>query len=279
MTSLYEALKASKTKRFPDYWTLLWGRKLSAAMIKTITGTLPLTFTAKGGNAVDWTISGNSGGVGERTKNSFEIIPSDQTITETGTLIFATNVENGTITANGTCGSSISTVKQSFMVTPELAGDYYFSGSFNQTSSTSTFDAYMYDLTAHAFIQKWDGTTRSPYIKGTESQEVKLIEGHSTELTFRVYKNTTVDNLVFKPMLRPADTTPEFIPYGYQVPITISQDGESDKSYEIFIGDAPLGEGETVSKTSTGIDIELFEGENTVSTTLTNKPEMTIKYK
>jgi hypothetical protein len=49
--------------------------------------------------------------------------------------------------------------------------------------------------------------------------------------------------------------------------------------YDIYIGDTPLTEGETVSKTSTGVDIELFEGENTVSTTLYNKPTMEIKYK
>lgn len=71
-----------------------------------------------------------------------------------------------------------------------------------------------------------------------------------------------------------------YIPYGYQIPLTISQQGEqSDKTYDIYIGDSPLTEGETVSKTSTGVDIELFNGENTVSTTLYNKPAMEIKYK
>jgi hypothetical protein len=49
--------------------------------------------------------------------------------------------------------------------------------------------------------------------------------------------------------------------------------------YDIYIGDSPLTEGETVSKTSTGQDIELFEGENVVSTTLYNKPEVEIKYR
>lgn len=59
----YDILKASKVKAevFPDYWTLLWGRKLSESMIKTLTGTLPLTFTARGGNMADWVISGNDG--------------------------------------------------------------------------------------------------------------------------------------------------------------------------------------------------------------------------
>lgn len=57
--SLYEVLKASKTERFPDYWTLLWGRKLSAKMIKTLTGTLPLTFITNENHLRSWSIYGN----------------------------------------------------------------------------------------------------------------------------------------------------------------------------------------------------------------------------
>ena len=70
-----------------------------------------------------------------------------------------------------------------------------------------------------------------------------------------------------------------YIPHGYQIPLTVSQQGQPDKTVDIYIGDSPLTEGETVSKSSTGVDIELFEGENTVSTTLYNKPTMEIKYK
>lgn len=81
-------------------------------------------------------------------------------------------------------------------------------------------------------------------------------------------------------MLVKGPTAPTtYIPYGYQIPLTVSQQGQPDKTVDIYIGDSPLTEGETVSKTSTGVDIELFEGENTVSTTLYNKPTMEIKYK
>ena len=69
-----------------------------------------------------------------------------------------------------------------------------------------------------------------------------------------------------------------FIPYGYKVPLTVSQQGQPDKTVDIYIGDSPLTEGETVSKTSTGVDIELFDGENVISTTLYNKPETAITY-
>lgn len=68
--------------------------------------------------------------------------------------------------------------------------------------------------------------------------------------------------------------------YGVVPAICIPMDEVYDcNEVDIYIGDSPLTKGETVSKTSTGVDIELFEGENTVSTTLYNKPEMEIKYK
>lgn len=44
---------------------------------------------------------------------------------------------------------------------------------------------------------------------------------------------------------------------------------------DIYIGDSPLTEGQTVSNTQ---DIEVFEGENTIDTTLYNKPVMEIEY-
>lgn len=68
--------------------------------------------------------------------------------------------------------------------------------------------------------------------------------------------------------------------FGVAPAICIPMDEVYDcNEVDIYIGDSPLTEGETVSKTSTGVDIELFEGENTVSTTLYNKPTMEIKYK
>lgn len=224
-------------------------------------------------------------GVGERTKNIFQIIPSEQIITETGSLGFTVDAFVGTIVATGTSGTEAS-VKQRFTVSSEMAGNYYFSADFNLIGSSSTFDAYLYDLTAKAFITKWNGTTRSPFIHGTESQEVLLIEGHDVEVTFRIYKKTTVDELIFKPMLRPANTTSDFIPYGYQIPLITMDAKTAEYVYktDVFIGDSPLTEGESVSKSSTGLDIKTItigadNYPNKLIASLSNKPEMTIKYK
>jgi hypothetical protein len=276
--SLYEVLKASKTERFPDYWTLLWGRKLSASMIKTITGTLPLTFTAKGGNAVDWTISGNAEGIGEQTKNIVDI--SSFNNIDQNNVVMILNDDNATVSVyttdtppaqmQGLCN---------FMVSD--TGNYLLSG-IPEDAPNSALNSYIWDRDENGRAKAWDKVTDMDTCnKNSQPVEVYLEQGVRYQLRVRVQISygKHEEPVIVSPMIRFDGTTDSFIPFGYQIPITISQDGESDKSYEIFIGDAPLTEGKTVSKTSTGIDIELLEGENTVSTTLTNKPEMTIKYK
>ena len=98
-------------------------------------------------------------------------------------------------------------------------------------------------------------------------------------ISFRVQANTAAGSLTVKPMLTDDSTVPDsFIPHGYQIPITVSQQGQTDKTYDIYIGENPLTEGETVSKTSTGVDIELFSGDNIIDTSLYNKPNTSITY-
>ena len=58
---------------------------------------------------------------------------------------------------------------------------------------------------------------------------------------------------------------------GYIIPLVVN-----GNTINIPIGSAALTEGETVSRTSTNIDIPTIDGENTITTTLTNKPTMKI---
>lgn len=64
---------------------------------------------------------------------------------------------------------------------------------------------------------------------------------------------------------------------GYKIPLLVTS-GQQSTPYTIYIGSAPLTEGQSVTKTSSGTDIALYQGENTISTTLGNKPEMKIDY-
>ena len=65
------------------------------------------------------------------------------------------------------------------------------------------------------------------------------------------------------------------ITQGYHVPLDIRSEN-NEKHMDIYIGDSPLTEGQSVSRDSTGIEIEVEQGTSVIETTLTNKPEMII---
>lgn len=200
-------------------------------------------------------------GVGERTKNLLNIGVTSGTVNN---VTFTVDKNTGIIIANSNGAASATTTvswQKDFS-----AGTYIFSAQLNGANDTYRMDVSKTDWTFVA-------------VNYTGENTITLAE--DTQLRFRVviFSDYIADNVVFKPMLRLHDTTPDFIPYGYLIPLAVSQTGQTNKNYDIYIGDSPLTEGETISKTSTGQDIELFNGENTVSTTLYNKPPMEIKYK
>lgn len=218
-------------------------------------------------------------GVGERTKN-YANVETEATVAG---VTFTVDPDAGTVTANGTATGRDANFAVLFN-SPGLPnnstvppGNYYFSGCPNG-GGNSSYNCYLWDNDTGARSKQWDGTTDVDTDLGQGNCQVQ-INGHQQNITLRIRNGYIANNVVFKPMLRAADTTPDFIPFGYEIPLVVSQQGQPDKTYDIYIGDSPLTEGETVSKTSTGVDLELFEGENTVSTTLYNKPEMKIKYK
>ena len=401
----YDILKASKVKAevFPDYWTLLWGRKMSASMIKTITGVLPLTFTAKGGTAVDWVIYGNDDNGTEQLMNCSTIsggvlneygvvIGADATTNihaDNGSISFTTgskwrgivtdfteiksDVENVTLTYSGdraanwrfcfydnsqtfisqspdidrqtrvvdipnntkyfrvsaqfeTAGTysltSLSIVKGSTapdhyipyqqgvgertaQLFPDTVGKQVITAAADTvfvTSITNPMTLAAGRYTIHYYQStSMTSNTRNTLLVFAVATGVQTYESSATNhnldagwysWTFdipndgsyqiRIWINNASDEVkATNFILTKGETaTPtEYIPHGYQIPLTVSQKGQPDKTYDIYIGDSPLTEGETVSKTSTGVDIELFEGENVVSTTLYNKPAIKIKYK
>lgn len=235
--------------------------------IKTITGTLPLTFTAKGGTAADWVIEGNAQGVGERTKNHVDI-------TGFNSMLYGVRwyEDNGRLKASGTYTDNAAHTQPRFYVKLN-AGTYTMSGSPNFAQSGVYLQVgTCTDERGSNFSSLGSDTGTGYTFMLQEGSWVGIRVVTATSL----YQQTV--DLILPLMLRLADTTPEFIPHGYQIPITVSQQGQPDKTVGIYIGADPLTEGETVSKASTGVDIELFEGENVISTTLYNKPTMKITY-
>lgn len=242
---LFDIKNGSKMPYSKNYFDTLFAAKLEELGVKTITGTLPLTFITKAGNAVDWVISGNDAvyegqqGVGERTENLVEAKIANTNINNNGQIISNPDYATWVVPVNQGVTYAFTTdgaVYAEYTEYPVMGSVAYNNKRVTATTVfTATIDGYI------AFRTSPDYATAMCVIGST------------------------------------APTT--YIPHGYQIPLTVSQQGQTDKNYDIFIGDSPLTEGETVSKTSTGVDIELFEGSNTVSTTLYNKPTMEIKYK
>ena len=280
MTSLYEALKASKTKRFPDYWTLLWGRKLSAKLIKTLTSVLPLTFNTSETKLREWEIRGNDD-VGKNVVNLVGISSKSA-----GNVTLTPDAVNGTVTVTTSDGqaSTAECVISGIYLPANIEGNYYLSGCPEGGDSARTYDIYPWDETAGRRPMQWDGVTQALSSTGNTPVEVQFIAGHRYRIGVRVRSGNDVNGLIFRPMVRPADTTADFEPYqigvgqhtenGYIIPLSVN-----GNAVNISIGDSPLTAGESVSQTSTGIGIATAVGANTISTSLFNAPEMTITYK
>ncbi len=64
----------------------------------------------------------------------------------------------------------------------------------------------------------------------------------------------------------------------YYIPLTITN-GTQSKSQNILIGASPMVKDQTVSKTSSGVEIECLSGNNVIDVSSGTKPKMRIRYK
>lgn len=221
-------------------------------------------------------------GVGEKTKNLLEITAESQTING---VTFTVDKQAGTVTATRESASSSDAIL-AIEIPDEVKGqNLYFSGCPSE-GSANTYNVYTVDYVTTVRALQWDGTTPTVTDYGTSNNEVKYVEGHRSQIRLRIKAGYDAQNVVFKPMLRRADTTSDFIPYGYQIPLITMDAKTAEYVYktDVFIGDSPLTEGESVSKSSTGLDVKTItigadDYPNKLITSLSNKPEMTIKYK
>lgn len=211
----------------------------------TITGNLPLIFTAKAGNAVDWTIYGNAEGVGERTVNLFDV-NAEKEVAFSATYKY---------TLIGLEAGQYYTCSTNFESADHSTASLYFGGS----SSNANGVWASRPLTVAASSQ------------GTIDVYVRFIS-YGTGAP-NIYDDIVAGN-VWVMVVKGSTAPSSYVPYGYEIPISVN-----DIPQTFYIGSSPLTAGQSISKTSTGIDIELLEGENIISTTLYNKPKMTIKYK
>lgn len=268
----YLAAKSGKLPASPDMdmFSYLLG-KSQASPTKTITGVPPFTFKSNGDNLVDWSIKGNTGGVGERTKNLLEITATSEEMALNG-IKFTVDKENGIIIANGQ--ATTLRIFDVGTITNETSKpiDYYLSGGADGGAESTYF---LIGTNVNVRLKKWNGTSdMNGSISLTNDQQMQIPAGVTGTMRIYIRKGTVCENLVFKPMVRLPHTSADFIPYGYEIPVTCG-----GTTTDIFIGDSPLGADDTITRTITGVDIPTVNGSNTLTVdTYVQPSEMTITY-
>lgn len=284
MQSLYELLKASKGLPVSDMYAALWGKSVAESSIKTITGTLPIYFSTSENRLRDWVIYGNN----DVGKNLLE---NTGTTIERYGVTFTRNAD-GTVVANGTSTSN-NCIFYVGNVTLEPDKTYIYNGCPAGGGDQTTYCLYF-------------GGRSSDWADFGAGKTLPAVT-ESTTLSSRiiVYSGTTVENLIFRPMVREAGTSSTFNPYqvgvgektenGYVVNIgvgfvPIPQDPEPSlyTRKTINLGESPLTEGQTLSMSDfgdlgtvghTNMYIAAFTGFHYDSQLSYNQPAMMIKYK
>lgn len=254
-----------------DFFEELFAENTKPSKIETLTGVPPLTFVSDGSNLVDWAISGNSGGVGERTKNLFELAEPQTTVYN---VDFVPDKKTGKIVASGLCSSTASSqarfsfngderriISESFLQNGmKFSCDGLVSGSVCGIAYYTSNDMYISEQDCEP---------------GYSEQTIAIPE---TAVKFRAFvrkqQKAGAADVIFKPMLRPADTSSDFEPYGYKIPITCG-----GVTTNIFT-QSQLMDGDVLTLADTGVNIPTTDGSNTLTVGTTVQPSsMTITYK
>lgn len=170
-------------------------------------------------------------------------------INETAGATIDVDRQAGTVTINGTTNNAVAEVIFYMTLTE---GDYWYSGVPNQEDNSIMAKLMNTHIRPPYEFNKWDGSEPGSDIGYGEEAVV-----NASPVRYRLYfaPNHTFNNFVIKPKLQKAT-------------ITTHKD--------IYTGSSPLTEGQSVSRDSTGIEIEVEQGTSVIETTLTNKPEMNV---
>lgn len=235
-------------------------------------GTLPLTFTSHtAGNASDWSISGNDK-VGKNLVDFMAGEPAQGvTINEfdaqTGSMVIssATRYRGVTIFFNFQDGKTYTVSAYNNIATSNARitlrsidrNTIIYSSSLASTGQkTITFTYSAIDYPSGLYISLIPNMSDDGQIHTISLSNLMLVEGSTTPSTFEPYQigiGQRTNN-------------------GYIVPLSVN-----GNTVNIPIGNAPLTEGQSVNKTSTGVDIAAQAGSNTITTSLYNKPSMSIE--
>ena len=279
----FDILLQMKTgKKVPyskSYFDTLFAAKLAEMQIKTLTGTLPLVFRTSETALRSWTIYGNNTPhIAQQTSVlplTFATVEDELRDWEIRGNDESYNLWNGTIEQGTTGGGQ-----------PQSASNRVRSNTFSILPGEYTFTFNNFENYQFAYDMR---DKNKAYIGGTgwlKSNTFTL----GNDVRYLLIKIKRNDNGDLTPqeindiMLVKGSTPPStYIPYQqgvgqlvndhYEIPLSVN-----GSTVNLTIGNAPLTAGQSISKTSTGVDIATAVGENTISTTLYNKPETAIEY-
>ena len=151
--------------------------------------------------------------VGYSSKNVLAITAN--TLTDGG-LTFTVNKEAGTVKVNGTCTAENYKTFVVGTITNTGSGDvkYYLSGCANGGASDKYY-LYAIDSTTGNRPKQWDGITTSLSSYNLSDQvEILIPSGNTVQIRILVRNGQTLNNLVFKPMVRDGSISDKtFEPY------------------------------------------------------------------
>lgn len=204
-----------------------------------VEGTLPLSFEANGNNLLNYRIDGNTGGVGDRTKNI--LINNLETQTYKG-ITLTVNADKS-VTLNGTATESINfvTYSNSHTLYPNdyqhlENGIYIVSGTPIDAEVNSYYMSFRY-----AKIGGSSSLTRVP----PNGVQIDNSTGNYEliALYITVWSGVTVNNVIFKPMICNSNETLEYEQPGYKIPVIAAGKNLFDKNNAEIVRLYPKGDG------------------------------------
>lgn len=219
-------------------------------------GDVPITFTTTGNKLVDYSINGTYEGVGDSSINYFS-----------GTL------EQGSISSsNGEPYVNALRLRSTDYVELE-AGDYLISIEKSNTGQNLDFSVVVFLYGAgdtHTYVGTlMDGWTPFPF---------RFTVGANQVIKFAIAQDmggvsTPLDPAYISAVkIQPRKT----ITNGYTIPVVVSSEGSSQIT--TLTVNKPLELSDTLTLSSTGVDISTSSGENTLTVNTESKPTVSILY-
>jgi hypothetical protein len=228
----------------------------TAAIYSRSSGTVPITFTTTGSKLVDYSINGTYEGVGDSSINYFSGV-----------------LEQGTIDiSDGQLVNSAARLRPTDYVELE-AGDYLISIEKSNTGQSLDFSVIVFLYGAgddHTYAGRAnDNWMPFPF---------RFTVGENQVIKFAIARDTGGSSSQLDPAyisavkIQPRKT----IANGYTIPVVVSSNGNSNTT--TFTVSKPLELSDTLTLSSTGVNIPTSSGENTLTVNTESKPIVSILY-